>query len=240
MASNAKSTQAVACSAKFTNEDYFAAVKSDNAHRYPGVRCGLTSLSELRKQYPKGSTCDMSEFTLPTVEENGFTHKPYNPDLIHEPTEHILNGERTTQDHRQVMAHVGLSDGKGLILAGGKVSRAAGVTAKKRRRELAHAVREYLEEHCADMIALEQLARIHGVSPFHLSRTVSHEFGISVSDMLTTMRMDRAKEMLRRKELSVKEIAGRVGYSNGNYFSKVFRRVCGLSPSEYRVLASRK
>jgi YesN/AraC family two-component response regulator len=50
--------------------------------------------------------------------------------------------------------------------------------------------------------------------------------------------MEKAREMLASGTLSVKEVAARVGYANGNYFSKVFRRHCGFSPSEYQLKES--
>jgi YesN/AraC family two-component response regulator len=58
---------------------------------------------------------------------------------------------------------------------------------------------------------------------------------VSFTDVLTSVRVERAKELLAGTRLSVKQIAGRVGYSGGNYFAKVFRRVSGMSPSEYRL-----
>ncbi len=83
------------------------------------------------------------------------------------------------------------------------------------------------------------MARLFGVSPYHLSRSFSRQFGVSVSDALTVARMDRAKELLRSGELSVKEVAARTGYSGGNYFAKAFRRACGVPPSEYRLPGGR-
>jgi len=109
----------------------------------------------------------------------------------------------------------------------------SGVAARRRRR-LAERVHQRLREHFAEVESLEHLAQHFDVSPFHLSRTFSKEFGISITDMLAMIRTDRAKELLAAGELSVKEIARAVGYSSGNYFAKVFRRVCGLSPSEYQ------
>jgi len=115
-----------------------------------------------------------------------------------------------------------------------KVTGAASKVAERRRKRLAAAVHDHLEEHLAENQSLDQLAGLFDVSTFYLSRTYSKEFGISITDHLAMIRADRAKRLLAGGELSIKEIARAVGYSSGNYFAKVFRRVCGVSPSEYQ------
>ncbi len=129
-----------------------------------------------------------------------------------------------------------------VALALGRLSRrapaargdAASRAARRNRAALAARARRYIDEHFAEPVGLEEMARLFDVSPYHLSRSFSRQFGVSISDALTVTRMDRAKELLRSGELSVKEVAARTGYSGGNYFAKVFRRACGVPPSEYR------
>jgi AraC-like DNA-binding protein len=111
--------------------------------------------------------------------------------------------------------------------------------AERRRRELTASVRQYLLDHYDQNVSLETLAAAHRVSTFHLSRCFSSEFGMSISDALAVIRMDQAKELLAGGRLSVKEVAARLNYSTGNYFAKAFRRICGLSPSEYQANHSR-
>ena len=120
---------------------------------------------------------------------------------------------------------------------GRKVSRASSRAAEQSRRQLAAEVRQFLETHYSEPVGLEKMADRLNVSPFHLSRSFSREFGTSITDMLTMIRMDRAKELLGESRISIKEIAACTGYSAGNYFAKVFRQACGMSPNEYRVLA---
>jgi len=123
---------------------------------------------------------------------------------------------------------------------GRTISRATSRAAEEQRHRLAAEAKRYLEEHYSKPVGLEEMARRFDVSPFHLSRSFSREFGVSASDMLTMIRMNEAKELLKGSRLSIKEIAARLGYSGGNYFAKVFRRVCGLSPSEYRLLVRKQ
>jgi AraC-like DNA-binding protein len=130
-----------------------------------------------------------------------------------------------------------------ILIALARYSVPSGVTKRKREgasrdaqhAKLARAGLEYVRANYAGEVALEAAARALGVSPFNLSRVFSAEHGVSFTDALTTTRMDRARELLREGELSVKQVASAVGYANGNYFAKVFRRVSGQSPSAYRA-----
>ncbi len=115
------------------------------------------------------------------------------------------------------------------------VSDAKRLVALTRRRRLAAEVRQYLEQNHRKAFSLEELAAHHHVSPFHLCRTFTREFGSSMTDVLTMIRIERAKEMLEAGQLSVKEIARDSGFPDPNYFAKVFRKVTGLSPSEFRL-----
>jgi AraC-like DNA-binding protein len=112
--------------------------------------------------------------------------------------------------------------------------------ARERRGKLAAGVKAYLNAHAAEVISLEQLAEAHGVSPFHLSRSFSQEFAISITEMLTMIRVERAAELLRTGGLSVKEIAAAAGFSDSNYFAKVFRRSKGISPTEFQSRLKKK
>jgi AraC-like DNA-binding protein len=123
---------------------------------------------------------------------------------------------------------------------GRRLAGAGRQVAKQKREQLALQARGYIEEHYAEVIGLEEMARLFDVSQYHLSRAFSGHFGMSLSDALTMKRMDSAKELLKTSALSVKEIAAQTGYSGGSYFAKVFSRACGLSPSEYRLKASKR
>ena len=84
---------------------------------------------------------------------------------------------------------------------------------------------------------LEDLAAKLRVSPFHLSRIFSREFGVSIIEMLTAIRVEHAQELLREGRISVKEVAGRNGFADANYFAKVFRRRVGISPTAFQARA---
>lgn len=80
---------------------------------------------------------------------------------------------------------------------------------------------------------LRALARIAGVSPYHMLRVFRRAFGETPHHCLTRMRIDRAKAALRAGK-SVTETCFDVGFSSMGSFSALFHRLVGVAPSEYR------
>jgi len=98
--------------------------------------------------------------------------------------------------------------------------------------------RIYIEEHLADLQGLEPLAQILNVSPFYLSKLFKEETGETFINYLTSMRLEKAKKMLKDGSMIIKEITADVGYNDQNYFSKLFKQRFGVSPTEYRAKAT--
>jgi two-component system response regulator YesN len=91
-----------------------------------------------------------------------------------------------------------------------------------------------IHENISDEISLEEIARRVEISPFYFSKLFKEETGENFIDYITMARITRAKELLIDPVLSIKEISGSTGYSDPNYFSKLFKRIVGLTPTEYR------
>lgn len=81
---------------------------------------------------------------------------------------------------------------------------------------------------------LTQVADAIGCNPSYLSRIMKQELGISFKDFLTKLRIGQAIQLMQNNQLSLNQIAERVGYSNQHYFSAAFKNCQGVSPSEYR------
>lgn len=94
--------------------------------------------------------------------------------------------------------------------------------------------REYIDTHLGEKITLEVLADHVGYTTYYLSRRFNEETGESLVDYVQRVKMERGAYLLAGTELSVDEISGRLGFSSGSYFSSVFRRHMGVSPSDYR------
>lgn len=151
--------------------------------------------------------------------------------------EHLRESAQAADRLRLILLEVLLALYRYSLPGEERVTEAKRLVARERRRQLAAAVRVHLFAHAHEPISLERLAALHGVSPFHLCRTFAQEFGLSITDMLAQIRMERARDLLQGGRHSVKEVAFEVGFSNANYFSKVFRRVTGSSPSEFQLAA---
>ncbi|MEH7107424.1 response regulator [Bacillus sp. JJ1764] len=94
--------------------------------------------------------------------------------------------------------------------------------------------KEFIESHYSDSITLEQVAEYVELSPFYFSKLFKDRFGMTFIDYLTEIRINRAKTEMENPGKSLKEICYSVGYRDPNYFSRVFKKQTGLSPSEYR------
>src|SRR2546430_6181133 len=81
---------------------------------------------------------------------------------------------------------------------------------------------------------LNRIADTLGVHPSHLSRTFKKELGMTLTAYINTLRIEEAKYMLDSSNASVTEIASSVGYSDSNYFSKVFTKLEHVTPHAYR------
>ncbi|MED4225499.1 response regulator [Neobacillus cucumis] len=96
-----------------------------------------------------------------------------------------------------------------------------------------HAEAFILEKYRED-ISLEQTAEHVNLSSYYFSKTFKNEYGKTFIDYLTDIRIQKAKELMEETNLSLKEICYEVGYKDPNYFSRVFKKVTGITPKDYR------
>lgn len=89
-------------------------------------------------------------------------------------------------------------------------------------------------------ISLQSAAAKINVNPSYLSRIFKQETGENFINYLTRVRIDKAKSLLANKALRVYEVAEQVGYHNYTYFSKIFKKVTGMSPEDYRAALKAK
>ncbi len=96
----------------------------------------------------------------------------------------------------------------------------------------------YVWQHYNRAFSRNDLANSLGVTPGYLTQHFRQELGITPWEYLTHVRIERAKELLTGSTLSITEIAGRVGYDDAAYFSRVFSKETGRTPRSYRQQAS--
>jgi AraC family transcriptional regulator len=95
-------------------------------------------------------------------------------------------------------------------------------------------VAAYIEEHVADDIPLATLAELARLSPYHFCRSFKRSFGVPPHRYHANRRIERAKQLLANRELSVTTIALDIGFSETSTFTAAFHKLTGQTPSRYR------
>ena len=99
-----------------------------------------------------------------------------------------------------------------------------------------HQAQQYIQEHLDGDLTLEQVASQVYLNPAYFSSMFKSETGVNFSKYVAAERVNRAKEYLRDPSLSIAQVAERVGYRDKKHFSKLFKKVTGIYPSDYRKL----
>ena len=94
--------------------------------------------------------------------------------------------------------------------------------------------RRYIEEHYQDEISLEQIAALYHFNASYFSTLFKQRFGISFSEYLSDIRMEKAENLLKTSSDKVRKIALEVGYKDPNYFNRAFRKRHNMTPEEFR------
>ena len=92
----------------------------------------------------------------------------------------------------------------------------------------------YIEEHYAQKLTLQEVADKCYVSQWHLSKLINKYTGNTFYELLNNVRIEKAKALLNDPKLKKGDIVDMVGYSDAAHFSRVFKRIVGVSANEYR------
>lgn len=93
----------------------------------------------------------------------------------------------------------------------------------------------YILEHYQESnLTLERLADELHVTTVYLSRMIKRELGVSYSSLLTQMRINKAVDLLKTTDMSIRDISEKVGYESQHYFSTTFKKLVGVSPKQYK------
>jgi two-component system response regulator YesN len=102
------------------------------------------------------------------------------------------------------------------------------------RNETARQMIDYVNAHFRSDISVQQLARRFAINPSYISQLFRKELGETFTEYLTRLRIQYACRLLRDTELTINELAEKSGYSDYFYFSRVFKKMLGMTPSQYR------
>ncbi|MFC4402775.1 AraC family transcriptional regulator [Gracilibacillus xinjiangensis] len=108
---------------------------------------------------------------------------------------------------------------------------------QKREEELPVAIAKsisFMEKNYGQDISLNDIVHVSGLSKYHFTRLFAKTLNETPIQYLTRIRIQHAADLLQQSELSIEEIAKNTGYTSGNYFSKVFKSLLNVTPSDYR------
>lgn len=95
---------------------------------------------------------------------------------------------------------------------------------------------EYMERNYAQKgLSFDEICRVLYISPSYLSRLIKRYLGKTFVDALTELRIEKAKQLLENSDLKTYEIAEAIGIGDPHYFSTIFKKTTGMTPSSYRV-----
>lgn len=95
------------------------------------------------------------------------------------------------------------------------------------------AVKAYIHEHLSGDLTLDHVSEQVFISPKYLSKLFKEETGIVYSEYVTSQRMERARELMTQREITVEQIASTVGYRTPAYFIKKFKEIHGCTPKNF-------
>ncbi|MDI6914309.1 MAG: response regulator [Desulfitobacteriaceae bacterium] len=105
---------------------------------------------------------------------------------------------------------------------------------EERRNELIENVKHHLAANFSKDIKLNDVAKEANMSYHYFSKFFKDETGHNFTDYLVNIRIKEAKKLLDEDACSIKEVSVQVGYKDPNYFSKIFKKMVGLTPTEFR------
>ncbi|MBM7567249.1 response regulator transcription factor [Paenibacillus sacheonensis] len=97
-----------------------------------------------------------------------------------------------------------------------------------------HKLLTYIQEHYAEPLSLADMAAHFHFNPSYLSNYFASHNKEGFSEHVNRVRIEKACELLRNGDMTISEVSSQVGYSDHSYFTKVFRKLKGISPSQYR------
>ena len=182
---------------------------------------GLTMLAAIRSEYPQIQTAVLTAYRdfdyarqALTLGVCRYLLKPSNLDELKETIRLMVSRLDTMPEPREEQEE--------------ETVHAAG-------NHLVRAALAYIREHCSEQhLSLGEVADHVYVSQWHLSKLLNRETEQSFFDLLGSMRISRAKELLSDASMRIQDVAEATGFSDVAHFSRSFKRFAGCTPGEYR------
>lgn len=107
---------------------------------------------------------------------------------------------------------------------------------KRKNKYSLTTIKEYIDNNYQNKIQLDELSNVFFINKFYLTRLFKENYGVTIQNYILDKRITKAKELLRFSDYNIERIAEECGVGDANYFSRVFKKVEGLTPKEYKKM----
>ena len=171
-----------------------------------------------------------------TVRALDYLLKPYQEEELLSVLEEAIRLTDRRKDERMVQEQIAAEQEQ----ADAQLQRAeneedVGESGYGRIAKVSEMIRSYICQHYMDDLSMQEVARMMNYSEAYFCKLFKQCFSCNFTAYLTQFRMEQAKKLLAEPTVNVKNVGEAVGYSDSNYFAKVFKRYTGSSPTEYRM-----
>lgn len=203
--------------------------------RMPGLD-GLELASQVARHYPQVKIIFLTGFNdfqyaqqAVKLGASDYVLKPTNPEELVKTLERVKVG---INEERNLMNHLRELENQVLQLTQEAEEQDA-VPINKDKYDF-YKIDRYLENNYDKDISLHEVASLVHMSEGHFCRSFKKQTGKNFLEHLTQVRIDKAKPLLADMRLKMYEVSEKVGYRDSRYFSQIFRKITGETPSEYR------
>lgn len=143
---------------------------------------------------------------------------------------------RSRQDYLPSLLELSNMDGirSWFVEKMGNACRSVALKKEEHSVSVVERARKFIDGHYQRDISLDDVSREVDISPYYFSKLFKEETGKNFVEYVTEIRMSRAKELLTKSDMSMKEICSEIGYADPNYFSRIFKKNTGQTPTEYK------
>ena len=157
---------------------------------------------------------------------SNFLGDPYNNNLVRRKTQPFGSEQLITVNLQELLIHLVRNSTK-------EVESPVQSTSLRTNEKLFLQICEYLRENCRERITFEQVCNKFSQSPSSLKRLFAARMDYGIMEYFGRCKVDLAKELIRQNSLNFSNIAAELGYSSVQYFSRHFKAVTGMTPSQY-------
>lgn len=103
----------------------------------------------------------------------------------------------------------------------------------QKRGELS-SVKAWLDTHYTEKFSLDELAKQFFIDKFYLTKIFKEQYGVTINTYLSQKKITAAKQLLRFSDKTIEQVSAEIGVSDANYFTRLFKKIEGIPPGEYR------